>query len=319
MIQPGELAGYLLRRLLGALPLLLGVTLISFTLTVYFGPDQTYELLGRNPSEADIAEMQRQLGHDRAFPVRYADYVYRLVTLDLGYSDASGEPVRDLLARTIPVSLLLLTPGFVLGIALALALAMLAAWHRGSRLDRIVTGLSITGMSLSFVIIIIGFQAVFGVWLGWFPVRGWAVDGPTSYLHHVTLPTLAIIFANLGYNTRFFRAVLVAGLADDPVRTARAFGFGPIRIMTGYVLRAALLPIMTRIVFSIPMIVVSGSLLIESHFGIPGVGRITYAAIMSGDQPVLMAVVGLSAAMFVLALTVADVLSRLADPRLVLK
>ncbi len=311
-----ELLGFVTRKLAASLPLLLGVTLISFTLTVHFGPDPAHAMLGKNPTAADLAALQRELGQDRPFWMRYADYLHRLATLDLGHTETSGEKVRDLLARTMPISALLLAPGFILGTALALFLAMVAAWHRGGRLDRLITGVSVVGMSLSFVIIIIALQAVFGVWLGWFPVRGWAVDGPASYLAHVTIPTLAFVFASIGYNTRFFRAMLVNAMNAGHVRTARAYGAGPARIMFRHVLRGCLLPIMTRIVYSVPALAISGSLLMESHFSIPGIGRVTYQAILSGDQPVIMAVVGLSAVLFAVAVTVADLLCRLADPRI---
>lgn len=306
----------LLRRMLGILPLLLGVTLISFSLTVHFGPDQTWELLGRNPTPEQVASVRQQLGYDRPFAVRYVDYLGRLARLDLGHSQASGEPVLALMARTLPVSVALLAPGFVLGIGLALALALGTAWRPGGAIDRLCQATSAVGMSLSLVIIVIALQALFAVWLDWFPVRGWAIDGPVSYLRHVAIPTLALIAAHLGYSLRFFHAVVQAALNDPPVRTARALGLPRRRILTRYVLRAALLPILTRIVFAMPLVLISGSLIVESHFGVPGLGRVTWEAINSGDQPVLMAVVSLSAILFVLALGFADLLGRLVDPRI---
>lgn len=311
----GGRGGYLLRRLLAALPLLLGVTLISFTLTVHFGPDPAWEQLGRNPTPEQIEQVRQTLGQDRAFALRYADFLTRLLRLDLGHALSSGEPVVDLLARSIPVSLLLLAPGFLAGIALALVLAMAAAWRPRGPVDRFCDIASATGMSLSLVIIVIALQAVFGVWLDWFPVRGWRVDGPVSYLQHVTVPSLALIVAGLGYNLRFFRAVFKDVLTDPPVRTARAYGFRARRIAVRYVLRAAAPPILTRILVAIPLIVISGSLIIETHFGIPGIGMITWNAMMSGDQPVMMAVVSLSSVLFVVALTATDLLTGLLDPR----
>lgn len=309
------LGRYLLRRLLGAVPLLLGVTLVSFTLTVHFGADPAWEQLGRNPTAEQIEQVRHELGQDRAFPVRYAQFLWRLVRLDLGRALASGEPVTELLARAVPVTLLLLAPGFVLGIALALILALASAWRPHGRLDRFCDIASATGMSLSLVVIVIALQAVLGVWLDLFPVRGWRVDDPLAYLQHVAVPTLALILANLGYNLRFFRAMFRDVLADPPVRTARAYGFPARRIATGYVLRAAAPPILTRVLVSIPLIVVSGSLIIESHFGIPGIGLVTWNAIMSGDQPVLMAVVSMASILLVLALTTSDLLTGLLDPR----
>jgi len=304
-----------LRRLAGAVPLILGVTLISFLLTVYFGPDQTYALVGKNPTVTEVEQLRAELGYDQPVLVRYMDYLKRLTTLDLGHAHSTGESVRSILARTIPVSVLLVAPGLILGTLLALGLAALAAWHQGGTLDRIISAVSVVGMSLSLVVVLIGLQAVFGVWLGWFPVRGWAVNGPIDYLHHVAVPTLAFMIATLGYNVRFFRAVLAAEMTSEQVRTARAFGLGPVRIMIVHVIGSNLLPIVTRVLFSLPLLVISGSLLIESQFGIPGVGRITFGAITSGDQPILMAVVGLSAVLFVITVTVADLLCRLVDPR----
>lgn len=316
MSHRSELLVLVLRRLAGALPLILGVTLVSFLLTVYFGPDQTYALIGKNPTAAEVEQLRAELGYDQPFLARYAEYLKSLATLDLGHAQATGEPVRAMLARAIPVSVMLVAPGFILGTLLALGLAALAAWHRGGLVDRVISALSVIGMSLSLVVILIALQAVFGVWLGWFPVRGWAVAGPLDYLHHVAVPTLAFILATLGYNVRFFRAILASEMSSEQVQTARAFGVGPWRTMVVHVIGSNLLPIITRVLFSLPLLVISGSLLIESHFGIPGVGRITFAAITSGDQPVLMAVVGLSAVLFVLTLTAADLLCRLADPRI---
>lgn len=307
-----------LRKLAGGIPLVLGVTLVSFVLMVYYGPDLTYTLLSKNPTPEEIERVRAQLGYDLPFWVRYFDYLRELVTLDFGHSFSSGERVTGLLARTIPVSLALLAPGFVLGNLLGIGLGLVAAWHRGGWVDKAIMGFSVVGMSISFLVVIVAFQALFGVALGWFPVRGWNVHDLPSYLYYVTVPTLASVFVALGYNTRFFRAVLVEELTRDHVRTARAFGASPASILFRNVLMNAMIPIVTRVLFSIPLVIVSGSLLIESYFGIPGVGKVTYEAITSGDQPVLKAVVGLTALLFVLILVAADLLYTWLDPRVTL-
>src|SRR6056297_563951 len=314
-----EFLQYTLRKLAGGVPLILGVTLVSFVLMVYFGPDKTYELLSKNPTAEEIAQVRAALGYDRPFWVRYADYLVQLATLDFGFSNATGERVGAILARTVPISLALLAPGFVLGNVLGIGLGLLAAWHRGGWLDKAIMAFAVVGMSISFLVVIIAFQVLFGVVLGWFPVRGWNVHDLSSYLHYVTVPTLASVFVALGYNTRFFRAVLVEEMTRDHVRTARAFGASPATILWQSVLMNAMIPIITRIMFSIPLVVVSGSLLIESYFGIPGIGKVTFDAITSGDQPILKAVVGLTAVMFVMILIVNDILYRAFDPRVALK
>ncbi len=272
---------------------------------------------GLNPTTEQIAEVRHALGYDRSFLLRYADYVKELVTFDLGLSDSSGEPVADILVRTMPISVALIIPGFVLGNVLGLALGLLAAWYRGQWLDRLVMGASVVGMSISFLVIIIGLQIFlctpYGLDL--FPVRGWQVTGLVSYLYYVTVPTLALVLVTLGYNTRFYRAVMADELEQEHIRTTRAYGATPVEILFKHVLKNSLIPVLTRIMFSIPFVVISGSLLLESYFGIPGIGLATFNAITSGDQPILKAVVGLTGVLFVLALTINDLLYSLVDPR----
>jgi len=316
-----SLGAYIARRLLAGIPLLLGVSLVAFLLMVYFGTDAVYSQIGHSATPQQIEELRRSLGHDQPVVLRYFDYLRQLATLDFGRSDSSGEPVAKLLARTVPVSIRLVLPGFVLGNLFGLGLALLCLRHRGSLLDRLIVGGATLGMSLSFVIVIVGLQALLGssAGLDLLPVRGWDDSSWMAYLNHVAVPTLALIVVTLGYNTRFYRAVLLAEADAPHVRTARAYGAGEWTVLLRQVLRNALLPIVTRLVFSVPMIAISGSLLIESYFGIPGVGKATFDAITSGDQPVLKAVVGLSAVLFVLMQIAADVLCRLADPRVQLR
>ena len=308
---------YLTRRLLYGIPLVLGVTFISFLLMVYFGPDKTYELLGKNPTAEQIAEVRHTLGYDRPFLLRYGDYVRELITLDLGLSDSTGEPVSSILKRTLPISVALVVPGFIIGNLLGMALGLLAAWFRGKWLDKLVMSVSVVGMSISFLVIIIGLQILlctpYG--LNLFPVRGWQVHDPGSYIYYVTVPTLALVLVTLGYNTRFYRAIMADEIESDHIRTLKAYGASPAELLFKHVLKNSLIPVLTRIMFSVPFILISGSLLLESYFGIPGIGLATFNAITSGDQPILKAVVGLTGVLFVLALTINDMLYGMVDPR----
>ena len=308
----------LLRKLLQGLLLILGVTLISFLLMVWFGPDQTYTLIGKNANAEQIADIRQQLGYDQPFFKRYLDYLASLATLDLGTSNASGEQVKKILMRTVPVSLALMIPGFILGNLLGIALGLSAASHHGRWRDRLISGLSVGGMSISFLVVIIAFQVLLSTPYGLdlFPVRGWQVSGIGSYLQYVTVPTLALVFVTLGYNTRFYRAVFIEESGKDHIRTARAYGASNTEILWKHVLKNSMVPIVTRVMFSIPLVVISGSLLIESYFGIPGIGLATFEAITSGDQPVLKAVVGLTAVAFVAIQVLSEMLYRLLDPRM---
>lgn len=315
-----ELLQYSLRKLLAGIPLILGVTLVSFALMVYFGPDMTYQLLGKNPTAEQIEEVRHQLGYDQNFAQRYVTFLREIATLDFG-SASTGEPVSTLLAKKIPVSLILILPGFVLGHVVGLLLALAAAYWRGRWPDKAIMALAVIGMSISFLIVIIAFQIVLSSsdGLDLFPVRGWNADSLGHYLTYVTVPTLAIMFVAVGYETRFYRSIIVEEMTRDHVRTARAFGLPESRIFFRNILKNCLIPIITRIMFSIPQVAIGGALLIESYFGIPGIGKATYEAIVTGDQPVLKAVVSLTAVLFVFVVILSDILYRVVDPRVTLK
>ena len=257
---------YALRKIVHGLLLILGVTLVSFVLMVWFGPDQTYTLIGKNATAEQISEIRHQLGYDQPFVQRYFNYVAELFTLNLGASNSSGEQVSNILKRTFPISLALMLPGFIIGNLLGIALGLTAAYRRGQWSDRLISAVSVTGMSISFLIIIIALQVLLSTpyGLNLFPARGWQVDSLASYLQFVTVPTLALVLVTLGYNTRFYRAVFVEESGKDHIRTARAFGVSPAGLMWRHVLKNSLVPIITRVMFSIPLVVISGSLLIES-------------------------------------------------------
>ena len=146
------------------------------------------------------------------------------------------------------------------------------------------------------------------------PVKSFTTTGTTTG-PHVTVPTLASVFVALGYNTRFFRAVIVEELNKDYVRTARAYGVSNRKIMIKHVLKNAMIPISTRIIITIPFVIIAGNLVVEKFFGIPGVGLVTYDAITNGDLPIVKAVVTSTAVLYVIALILTDIVYKMIDPR----
>ena len=310
--------GYLIKRLFTSVPLILGVTLLSFVLMVYFGPDKTYEMLGKNPTPDQIERIRDQLGYNRPFIERYGEYLVELATFDFGNSDSSGEKVSSMLSKAVPISLGVTFPGFILGNLLGLALALVAAYHRSGFTDKFIMGFSVFGMSISLLIVVITFQILFCSTYGLdiFPVQGWEINGIGDYLNYVTIPTLSLAFVALGYNTRFYRAIFVEEMTKEHVRTAKAFGCGPVRLFIKHVLQNSLIPILTRIIFALPFIVIAGALVVETYFAIPGVGLLSFDAITSGDLPVVKAVVGCTIVLYTVVVVSADILYRLVDPRI---
>ncbi|MBN2234889.1 MAG: ABC transporter permease [Opitutales bacterium] len=315
-----ETLQFAFRKILYAIPLLFGVTLISFLLMVYFGPDLTYSLIGKNPTSEQIVEVRTQLGYDQPFFIRYGMFLKEIVTFDFGNSLSTGERVSSILLRTVPVSFAVALPGFVISELLALALALIAANNRGGFVDKGIMVFAVVGMSISFLIVVIIFQIVFcSVYgLNLFPVQGWVVSNVADYIHYVAVPTMVIVFVGLGYNTRFFRAVIVEELNRDYVRTARAYGVSRFRILSAHILKNAMIPISTRVIISLPFVVIAGNLVIERYFNIPGVGLITYNAITTGDLPIVKAVVTSTAILYVIALVFTDIVYRMIDPRVAL-
>jgi peptide/nickel transport system permease protein len=327
-----ETLQYALRKLCYSIPLLFGVTLISFFLMVYLGPDLTYTILGKNPTAEQIAGVRAELGYDLPFYKRYGMFLMEVVTFDFGSSISSGEKVSSILKKSVPVSFLVALPAFILSNVLGVFLALFAAYHRGKFPDKAIMVLAAIGMSISYLMIVIAFQVFFctSYGLNLFPVQGW-VEAPPAYpdattgeifyyywyyyWSYVAVPTLASVFVSLGYNTRFFRAVVVEELNQDYVRTARAYGVRNWKIMTKHVLKNAMIPISTRIIITLPFVIIAGNLVVEKFFGIPGVGLVTYDAITNGDLPVVKAVVTSTAVLYVLALILTDIVYKLIDPR----
>lgn len=311
-------------KVLHTIPVIIGVTFLSFLLMVYFSPDQSYELAGKNPTKEQIESIRDTLGYNRPILIRYGEYLYTLVKMDFGISDYWSKPVNQLLWERIPVSVMLILPGFLIGNVIALFLAMLAAQYRGKLLDRAIMIYSFIGMSISFLIVMITFQIFFSSsdGLNLFPVRGWEITNPEgdfswpTYLYHVTVPSLIMITVSLGYNTRFYRAVFIEYSEKQYIMTAHAFGYRKYKVWFTYLLKNTLIPIMTRILFSLPMLVIGGSLLLESFFGIPGIGLLTYDAIISVDQKVLLAITSLTAVLFVFILFLSELCYEWIDPRL---
>lgn len=312
---------FTLRKLLYSIPLILGVTLFSFVMMVYFGPDITYEKLGKNPSQQDIERVREMLGYNKSFIARYKDFLIETVTFNFGESLSTGDEVNNMLKKAIPISIAVALPGFIIGNLVSIVFGLWAAYHRSRFLDKVIMAGSVVGMSISFLIIVIALQFLLcsSNGLNLFPVLGWDVYNFSDYVKYVTVPTLCTIFVSVGYNTRFYRAVFVEEFMKDHVRTAKAFGCEPIKLLFKHVLKNSLIPIITRIILSLPFIIIGGSLIIEKFFGIDGVGKLILTAITNGDIPVMKAAVVGTSILYVIFLTLTDILYQAVDPRISLK
>ena len=308
---------YLFRRIFYTIPILLGVCLIIFVLFNLVGGDPTYQMLGKHATAAQIAELRHELGFDRPQIVQFFDYLKQVVTFDFGRSYSTKQRISEMILSGMPASLSLAIPAFIVETFLAIAIALLVSFFRGSIFDRVVVVACVIGMSVSSLAYILFGQYVFAYWWGLFPISGYDQDLILRF-KYVALPALIWVAVGLGINVRVFRTFMLDEVNQDYVRTSRAKGLNESRILFGHVLKNAMIPILTYVVIEIPFLI-TGSFLLESFFGIPGLGSLTIDAIHNSDFPVIKAMTTIETLLFIGANILTDFLYSVVDPRVRLK
>ncbi|HEX8294729.1 MAG TPA: ABC transporter permease [Chthoniobacteraceae bacterium] len=307
---------YVIRRLLYAIPILLGVIAITFLL---FNVVQTPEaaaalVLGPKATATARQEWIRNRGLDRPKPEQFVNHVKNLVTFQFGTSWKTGRDLGEVFLQGAGPSLLITVPGFLAGLIGGVGLALYQVLVRNSLLDRSITLLAVALMSVPTVVYIIFLQAIGALMLNYFPASGFDWRG-LSTLKFVALPILIMGVVNLGSDVRLYRTIFMEEINQDYVRTALAKGVSTGRVLGVHVFKNGLIALITLTVASLPALI-TGSLLIENFFGIPGLGNVLVLAIQTGDQPVVMASVYLGSLLYIASLILTDVAYALADPRI---
>jgi peptide/nickel transport system permease protein len=314
---------YLVRRIAAGAVTILGVLLFLFVLffLVAKPEDVARKALGERAPQQAVQQWIKNHGYDRPrfwnsekpTETMLVDHFRRMLSFDFGTSDADDVPISRRLREGIGPSLSLTLPLFVFGLLLGIPLALLVAFFRDTYIDRSGVVLCVLLMSVSALLYIIGGQYLLGKMLRWFPISGFD-PAPAVIARFLALPVIVGVIAGLGDSVRFDRTVFVEETSKDYVRTARAKGAGEGRIMLRHVFRNGLIPILTQIVIAIPFLF-TGSILLESFFGIPGLGSITVDAINANDFATLRTMVFIGSLLFVLGQILTDVSYTLADPR----
>ena len=308
---------YAAKRLLEALPTTLGVLLLTFALFNVVGGSPAETILGKNATAESIAAFNRKWGYDKPLFVgnagsrldsQFVKFVRDLCKGDFGYSVEYQEPVIDVLKRGVGPSLSLTVPILVGGVALGLMLACVAAACRGKCADRTILVASTVLMSVNYVVWVLAGQFFLSYKAGLFPVWGY------ESAFYLALPAAIGIFSSLGADVRFFRTAILDEIYKPYVLAAKAKGLSRRAVMLRHVLRNALIPIVTYVSLSIPYLF-TGSLLLESFFGIPGLGSVSINAIHSSDMAVVRTVVALGALLYQFVNLATDLLSAALDPR----
>jgi peptide/nickel transport system permease protein len=319
---------YIVRRVIYNVPVYLGILLLMMlALRVR---DPVYGRLSKNPTKEEIAAKRHELGIDRPLYQQYLSLIKQVGTLtfDEGSWEYPGQSVGEVMRRCVGPSLAITIPSLILTTILSISVSLMSAWFRGRPPDRVLVFLSVLGMSVSFLVyIIIGqyFGAyrlseatgheVFAIYYNPEVTNaGWSEFLTSVWPRYYLLPVLISVIVAMGYDTRFYRAVMVEESARDYIVTATAKGASRFRIMFIHMLKNAMIPIITRVVITIPFLI-TGSFLLERYFGIPGMGNQLIMAVEGGDFPIVQAFTAVFAAVYIASNLATDILYALVDPR----
>ena len=299
---------YIVRRLIALIPVLLGVTLIVFTL-LYFTPgDPALVMLGDEATPEAIAQIHEELGWNDPFWVRYFHYVVDLLHGDLGQSYTNGRPVFELLIERLPKTITLALISTAIAVTLGIILGIIAAIKQNSIFDNLCMLLALVGISMPHFWQGLLLMLLFGVKLGWLPISGWGEVG------NVILPSLTIGLGSMVIIARMTRSSMLEVINQDYINFAKAKGQKSSRIITGHELRNALIPIITTIAIQFGNML-GGSVITETIFAIPGVGKLMVDSIRSANYPVVQGGVLLIACIYCVNNLLVDVIYAFVDPR----
>ncbi len=308
-----------LRRLLQLLPMLLFISLVSFLLVKLAPGDPLQAYITPRMSPEDIERIRQSMGLDKPLPVQYILWLKNLLHGDLGYSLIYHRPVLTMIAERIPATLGLMGASLLLAIVLAIPLGLLAGAYKHRWLDNVLNLFAYVGISVPIFWFGILLITVFSVQLNWLPSMGMrTIDMEDSWLdvvRHGILPCIALTFYNLSSYVRYIRSNTISQLSADYVQTQLAYGATRRSILFRHVLKNVLLPVITLFGLSFGELVV-GAYVTESVFSWPGMGLLGIQSITSLDYPLIMAIILLSSIMLVTGNLLADLLYRVADPRI---
>ncbi len=318
---------YLLKRIAMLVPLMLGITLITFTV-IHLAPGEPVDMqMAMNPKVGKEARerLTKFYGLDKPLHEQYFTWLGKLARLDLGRSFSSdNRPVLDKIKERLPITLSLNIIALILEFGLAIPIGVMAAVYRDTWLDKGITVFVFLGFAVPTFWLALLLMYFFGVKLNWLPISGLHTLGYESYswfgrvwdlAKHLALPVAVASFGSLAGVSRYMRSAMLGVIDQDYITTARAKGLSERVVIWKHALRNALLPLITLAGFSIPGLI-GGSVIFETIFAIPGMGQLFYQGVMSRDYPVVMGILVIGAGLTLIGNLIADVSYALADPRI---
>ncbi len=308
---------YIIRRLLGVIPVMLVVGIFVFSLLHLAPGDPAAIIAGDNATPENIAKIRASLGLDRPLLEQFTTWGLATLRGDLGVSMFSNIPVTTLIQQRMGPTVSLAITTLIVAVSIAVTLGVLAAWKAGSLLDRAVMGLAVTGFSVP--VFVVGYIMVYYVSLQWrwLPVQGYKElsEGFWPWLRHLILPSFALGLAYVALIARITRASMLEVLAEDYIRTASAKGVATMPMLLRHALKNAAVPIITVIGIGVALLI-SGVVITESVFNIPGIGRLVVDAIARSDYPIIQGSMIVFAGVYVLINLAIDISYCFFDPRI---
>lgn len=309
--------GFLLKRLLAAIPVLVVVAVIVFSMLRLTPGDPAAIIAGDGATSAQIEEIRVTMGLDKPIATQFLIWIGQLAQGDLGKSLISDASVTSLIGDRIWPSMALSASTIIFTILVAIPLGIVAAWRQGRFLDRTIMAGSVIGFSVPVFIIGYVLILVFSMHLGWFPVQGYRPlsEGIVPFAQRLVLPTLALSTVYIALISRIVRSSVIEVMQEDFIRTARAKGLRESGVLLRHALGNAAVPIVTIIGVSIAMLI-GGVVVTESVFNIPGLGRLVVDAVLARDYPVIQAMILLFSLIYVGINLVIDLSYTMLDPRI---
>lgn len=317
---------YIARRLFFIIPMMFGISLLTLVIMHFAPGDPASIRYGLNPEVSGTARARlvEIYGLNKPLLLQYFNWLKRMATLDFGRSFIDDRPVIAKIAERLPATILLNICAMSIIFSIAIPVGVACAMKQDSLYDRAMTAFVFIGYATPTFWFALILMLVFGFWLGWLPVSGmspWYTEyfsGGQKFvdlLRHLALPVAATAFGGLAGISRYVRSSMLEVVRQDYIRTARAKGLPEKRIIWRHAFKNALLPIVTILGFSIPGLV-SGSFIMETIFAWPGMGRLTYEAIMNYDYPTVMGGAVISIFLTLAGILVSDILYAVVDPRI---
>lgn len=321
------MANYLIKRLLMLVPLLLGITLITFTV-IHLAPGEPVEMqtaMSPKVSAESRERLRKFYGLDKPLHVQYGMWLSNLSRLDFGRSFApDNRPVLDKIKERIPITISLNVVALILEFGLALPIGIMAAVHRDTLLDRAISVFVFMGFAVPTFWLALLCMYFFGVKLSWLPISGIHSLGSEQLsfagrvldlAKHLVLPISIATFGSLAGLSRYMRSTMLEVLSQDYITTARAKGVRERVVIYRHALKNALLPVITLLGFSLPALI-GGSVIFETIFSIPGMGQLFYQGVMARDYPLVMGILVIGACLTLIGNLLADLCYAFADPRI---